>query len=246
MARKPEVVIASIAVVLALVALVGVIGTLYVRPVAAQASSGVQGMRQVTVVGNGEAKGTPDTATVQLGIETRAATASEAVAQNSQQMTALIAKVKELGVNDEDIQTSNFNVSPDYDYEAKQVRGYVVSNSASVTIRNLETAGTLLDQVVQLGANQIFGISFSVADPDAVLADARQAAIDDARAKALQLAQAMGAQVGDVLVISENVGSTPVVPLPMAAEFAQDRAAVPVEAGSQSFTAQVQVTFALR
>jgi uncharacterized protein len=246
MARKPEVLIASVALVLALAALVGVVGAIYARPAAAQAQVGVQGMRQITVIGNGEAKGTPDTAQVQIGVETRAPEAAAAVSENNQRMAELIAKLKEQGVADADIQTAGFNVSPDYDYEARQVRGYVVSNSVSVTIRDLENTGGLLDAVVQAGANNIYGVSFSVADPKAVLADARQAALDDARAKALQMAQASGATLGDVLVITENIGSVP-PPMPMAADMAQaESRSVPVQPGSQSFNAQVQVTFALR
>lgn len=244
MARKPEVIIASIAIVLSLAALVAVIGASYARPAAAQ-SVGVPGMRQITVVGDGASKATPNVATVQIGVETRAATSSEAVGQNSTQVAALLAKIKELGVKDEDVQTAGFGVSPDYDYEAKVVKGYVVNNQLSVTIRDLAKAGGLLDQVVQAGANNIYGLSFSVADSKAALADARQAALDDAKAKAQQLASLSGATLGEVLLITENIGSQQPVPM-MAGAAEMARADVPVQAGSQSFNAQVQVTFALR
>lgn len=240
------------ATALLLAVLVGIVGLLYSRPVTAQTSTGVTGMRQITVVGQGEVKGKPDTATVQIGVETEAATSQEALAKNTAQTQAVQAKLKELGVDLKDIQTSNFNIFPVYTNPGadgkQQLSGYRVSNMVAVTIHNLDQAGTLLDQVVQAGANSIYGVSFSVADPEALLKTAREAAVKNARARAEQMAQAGGASVGDVLVITENVGQAAPVPMPM-----MDRAAavgqaapVPVQPGEQSFSVGVQVTFALR
>jgi hypothetical protein len=203
-------------------------------------------MRQVTVVGHGEVKGRPDTATVQIGVETEAPVAKDALAKNTDQATALQAKLKELGVAEKDIQTSNFNIYPTYGTDGRQITGYHVSNSVVVTIRDLAKAGTLLDQVVQAGANSISGISFSVDDPKALLNQARDQAMQDARTRADQLAKGGSAAVGDVLVITENIGSAPPVPLRMAAPEAADSKAVPVQPGEQSFTIDVQVTFQLR
>jgi uncharacterized protein YggE len=236
-----------VAAVLLLAVLAGLVGVLYARPATAQ-GAGVIGMRQVTVVGRGEVKGRPDTATVQIGVETEAANAQEALAQNTAQAQALQQKLEELGIAKEDIQTSNFNIYPTYGQDGRQITGYHVSNSVSVKIRNLDQAGTLLDQVVQAGANSVSGISFSVADPDELLKQARTQAIADAKVRAQELASAGGASVGDVLVISENVGAQPPIPLPMLAraEMAQDAAAVPVQPGEQTFSVDVQVTFALR
>ncbi|KPV48976.1 hypothetical protein SE17_35190, partial [Kouleothrix aurantiaca] len=131
--------------------------------------------------------------------------------------------------------------------DGRQVTGYRVSNTVTVTIRNLDSAGALLDQVVQAGANSIYGINFSVADTNALMEQARKAAVADAKARAGQLAAAGGATVGDVLVISENV-SAPPVPMPMMdrAAAAEGGAAVPVQAGEQTLSVDVQATFALR
>jgi uncharacterized protein YggE len=106
----------------------------------------------------------------------------------------------------------------------------------------------LLDQVVQAGANSIYGVSFSVEDPKALREQARAAAIEDAKAHAAQLAQVAGASLGEVLVITENIGSQPPVPLAMAARdaVAEAGAPVPVQPGEQTFSADVQVTFELR
>jgi len=215
---------------------------------AAQAQpAGVTGARQVTVVGRGEAQGTPDTGYVQIGVETEANTTEEALEQNNAQVAAIIERIKQLGVAEEDIQTSNFSINTRYDNDGRRVVGYQVSNIISVTIRNLEQTGTLLDQVVQVGANRVYGINFGVDDPSELLAQARDKAVADARAKAEQLAQASGASVGRVLVITENVGSQSPIPMPMRSGIAEeDAAAVPIQTGRQTVSTQVQVTFELQ
>lgn len=246
MTRRLSLILSTAAVLLVVIALVGVGGLLFARPATAQNSVGVNDMRQVTVVGHGEVIAQPDTATVQIGSDTEATTAKDALAKNTEQTQAFLAKLKELGVAEKDMQTSNFSIYPTYSDDGHQITGYHVSNSVTVTIHDLSKAGELLDQVVQAGANSIGGISFSVADTDALLAKAREQALQDARTRAEQLAKAGGATVGDLLVITENVGSAP-IPLTrsLVANSAESKA-VPVQAGEQSYSADVQVTFQLR
>jgi hypothetical protein len=240
-------IVGLVATALLLAVLVGIVSILYSRPATAQTNTGVPGMRQITVVGQGEVKGKPDTATVQIGVDTEAPTAQEALNQNTAQTQAVQAKLKELGIAEKDMQTSNFSIFPAYDADGQRVTGYRVSNMVSVTIRNLDQTGILLDQVVQVGANSVYGISFSVDDPKVLFDQAREAAMQDAKERATKLAQAGGASIGDVLVITENIGAESPIPLAMPAMAeAADRAAVPVQPGEQSFNLSVQVTYALR
>ena len=246
MTSRSTAIMSIIASALLLLALAGIGALLFTRPAAAQSNSGVPGMRQVSVLGHGEVKARPDTATIQIGIDTEAANAKDALAQNNTQAQALQQKLAELKIDTKDIQTSNFSISPTYGNDGRQVTGYRVSNIVTVTIRNLDSASTLLDQVVQAGANNIYGISFSVADTQKLMEQARQAAMADAKVRATQLATAGGAAVGDVLIISENV-SAPPVPMPMLDRAAaQGAPSVPVQAGEQSISIDVQATFALR
>ncbi len=240
--------IGVIAAILLLAVLAGIVGVLYARPATAQTNVGVPGMRQITVIGRGEVQGRPDTAIIQIGVETERPSAQEALAQNTTQAQAIQQKLKDLGIAEKDIQTSNFSIYPVYNEDGRQVNGYRVSNSVTVKIRNLDQAGTLLDQVVQVGANQVYGINFSVDDPKALLDQARKAAMQDAMARAGTLAGAGNATVGDALVITENIGSMPPMPMPMAAraDMAQGGAPVPVQPGEQTFSIDVQVTFALQ
>ena len=248
MARRFGITVGVVAALLVLAVLAGIVGVLYARPATAQSNVGVPGMRQVTVVGHSEVKGRPDTATIQIGVETEAPAAKDALAKNTDQAQAIQAKLKDLGVAEQDMQTSNFNIYPTYATDGRQITGYHVSNSVIVKIRDLDKAGNLLDQVVQAGANSINSINFSVDDPNALLSQARTQAMQDAHARADQLAKAGGAAVGDVLTITENVGSQPPPPVMYAAPAADagQSKAVPVQPGEQSFSIDVQVTFALR
>lgn len=221
--------------VLLLILLIG-----WSTPVAAQ-----EVVRQVTVVGSGEVTAVPDVAEVWIGVETEAPTVQEALETNNAQVAAIIAQIQALGISETDIQTRSFRISPRYDRENRQVTGYVVCNILEVTIRNLEQAGALLDQVVQLGANRIYGINFRVENPEAVLDQARAAAMTDARRKAEQLAQLANAQLGEVLIITENIGTPPTPVVRDAPEAAPATGAVPIEPGEQTFTVQIQVTFEL-
>jgi uncharacterized protein YggE len=233
-------------VTLALVALAGVSGALTARPVAAQQVPSTS-TRYISVIGHGEIKVRPDTAIIQIGVETQAATAKDALAQNTTQTQAVQKKLTDLGIDTKDIQTTNFGIYPVYGTDGRQVTGYRVTNSVSVKIRGIDKAGTLLDQVVQAGANSIYGISFTVDNTQNVMNQAREAAMRDAKARADLLAKAGGATVGEVLIINENLSQQPIpYAVPARAEAAQMDSAVPVQPGEQSYTADIQVTYALR
>lgn len=213
----------------------------------ASAQDATQGAtRNITVVGNGSVAGTPDTASVDIGVETRGDTAADALTENTTQVNEMLERMQDLGIDEKDIQTSNFSIYAEYNRDGDQIVGYNVNNTVSVKIRDLTSAGELLDQVVQVGANRIYGISFYVDEPAELQAQARDAAIADARAKAERMAQQSGATLGEVLTITENVGS-PIEPV-LYAETAQAAVggAVPIQAGEQAFNVNIQVTFALR
>jgi uncharacterized protein YggE len=235
--------ITVLSAVLAL-ALVAIGGALIVRPAIAQSGDAVPARRHITVVGHGEAEGRPDTASVQIGVTTEAATAQEALAQNNAQAQAIHASLKELGIEPKDIRTSNFSIFPLYDKEGHKVTDYRVSNTVTVTIHNLDQAGMVLDQVVQVGANRINGISFRVSDLAALQEQTRASAMQNAQAKAAQLAQAADAALGEVLVITENVGNQP--PVPLMTETAGKGGGVPIEPGQQQISVAVQVTYGLK
>lgn len=206
--------------------------------------------RTVTVVGNGQVDVAPDQAIARLGVQTEAATASGALADNTQQMQALLSSLTDAGVVRADIQTQSIQLYPRYAEPRStvvtatpQIAGYIAANVVEVRVRNLDNLGTLLDAAVSAGGNTIENVRFVVSDTSARMDDAREAAVTDALRKARQLATLTGAQLGEVLSISE----VSAVMAPFMAQAAMPNAggAVPIEAGTQSLSTQVQVTWRL-
>jgi len=208
--------------------------------------------------GHGEIMAKPDTAYVTSGVTSQAATAKDALAANTADMTALIGVLKDAGVAEEDIQTSGFAVNPNYIYSDQRdangyqlppkISGYTVTNSVTVHVRDLSILGTMLDKEVSVGANTINGINFAVEDPSALYDEARKAAFTDAKGKADLYADAAGVSLGAIQTISENQGYTqpPQPYLYKATAAAADRSApVPVEAGQLTFSIDVAITWDL-
>jgi uncharacterized protein YggE len=204
--------------------------------------------RTINVSGYGQVSAQPDVAVARLGVQTEAEEAAEALAQNSQQMQALVDALKGADVAAEDIQTQVVRLHPRYEGEPRgegqpELVGYTATNLVEVYMRDLDTVGEILDTAIQAGGNRIEDIRFEVSDPAAYLDQAREAAWNDAQHKAKQLAGLASAELYEVLTISESGhGPQPVVERPMAVEAA---AAVPVEPGSQTIEVQLQVTWLL-
>ena len=153
------------------------------------------GQRTLNVTGEGTASAVPDLAWLKLGVDTQAAQAEAALRANANAMSKVIAALKTDGVADKDVQTSNLSITPLYPDDPKKPRvvvGYRVGNTLTVRIRDLKQSGTIVDQVVALGSNDIAGIRFDVDDPTAAENEARAAAMRDAIAKAKLYAASAG------------------------------------------------------
>jgi len=202
---------------------------------------------EITVIGKGEAIGKPDQAQVQVGVDILADSVEVAASQNQAVINEIMSALTAQGVEPKDIQTTNFNVWVEQIYlegQTPQVGGYHVSNQVNVTIRESDKVGEVLSAVIGAGANNIFGISFSVADPATLEAEARAKAMEDARARAEELAQLGQVELGDVKLISEVIAQT-------GPPFAAFEQAATVEApsivpGQLTFQIQLQVTYNIR
>lgn len=153
----------------------------------------------------------PDVAQIGAGVTTRAPTAQEAVRQNAQAMEQVIAKLRELGIASRDIQTSNFNLNPQYDYDrnggARTFVGYDVNNQVQVKLRDLERAGEVLDALVSAGANNIYGPNFMLEADEAAKREARTKAYQSGQAMAQEYARMAGYSGVRLLEISETFQS---------------------------------------
>jgi uncharacterized protein YggE len=208
----------------------------------------------ISVSGTGKINAQPDIAVATVGVETQATTASQALSQNNQQMSAVVNALTQAGVAAADIQTQVVQLVPIYQQPQPAqttpmtptlptLIGYTATNLVQVTVRKLDTLGSLLDAAVEAGGNQIQGISFELSDPSAALDQARQAAWSDAQHKAQQLAGLADVQLGKVLSITE---STP-GPIPFIQRAAvSSAAAVPIQPGTLTIEVDLQVTWLLQ
>lgn len=207
--------------------------------------------RVISLTGHGEVKSAPDMAFVTTGVVSQGATAAEALSANTTAMTNLFAALKAAGIEEKDVQTSNFMVQPRYNYpenKPMELVGYEVSNTVTVNVRKLADLGALLDKLVQSGSNQISGIGFSVSQPEAALDEARKLATADAARKAKVYAEALGVSLGPVLSVSEGFNVPPPMPLLRGKAMMADAASapVPVAAGEQTLSVDVNITWEIR
>jgi uncharacterized protein YggE len=188
-------------------------------------------------------------ATVQVGVVTEGASASEALKKNSEAMAGLIQSLAGQGIAEKDIQTTNVSVSPRYstgqDRGSMHIVGYEANNNVQAKVRQLSNLGEILDDVVEKGANRMHGVAFSVAEPNPILDQARQKAIQDAHRKADLYATAAGVKLGRVLLIEEQSHHLPRMEPLVMARGAMVASAVPVASGEQEFRVSISVTYAL-
>lgn len=205
---------------------------------------------RLDVNAEGEVTRAPDFASIDAGVVTQADTAAVAMQDNARRMAATVAALKKAGVADRDIQTSAISLSPRYRYGENQppvITGYEASNRVTVRFRDIARAGSILDTLVTVGANQISGPNFLIDKPDAALDEARVQALQKARARADLYARAAGLRVKRIIAISEQGGYSPPQPFPqmMRAASPMEKADTHIAPGEQRVSVSVSVIFEL-
>jgi uncharacterized protein len=235
------------------IALVACSGTLPAQTAAPAQQTGTvnPAVGGITVVGQGNAFGEPDQASVIVGVDTFAPSVGEATTQNQATLDRIMATLEAQGIAPEDIQTTNYSLYAEQIYGEQGpegIAGYRVSNQVNVRIRDISKVGDVLGAVTEAGANAIYGVSFSVADPAALEAEARALAMADAEKRADSLAGLANVNLGEIRLISEVVGQ-PVMPLGMGGGFAMEQADISapgISPGQLSYQVQVQVTYEIQ
>lgn len=202
----------------------------------------------ITISGTGKITSKPDLAVVSLGLYSEGKEVPVIQDDNSKKVNAIIGSLKKLGIAEDDIQTSNYTISPKYDYSngTQSVNGYTVSQSLTVKVRDLSRIGQVLSDAGNAGANQINGVTFSIDDPAALKVQARAKAIEDARKKADELAKAMGVDIVRVVTFSESASSVPGQPVyTFRAEDVASQAP-DIKPGALDVAADISVTFEIR
>ena len=201
----------------------------------------------IMVTGMGEVLVKPDMARVNIGVVTQFETASEGVRRNNDAVEELFRTLDEQGIAETDIQTSNFSVAPQYNYDrsgqAPRLIGYRVTNQVRVVVRSIADLGALLDKVVTAGANQINNVTFAINEAQSFEDTARRKAMADAHRKAELYAQEAGVRLGAVLRVEEAADTFPMPQIDF--DAVQEARAVPIAPGQQALRQQVRVTFAI-
>lgn len=207
---------------------------------------------RLDLVVSGKSTRVPDVATISTGVQTRGATAKEAIAQNAERMSRILAALRAAGVAERDIRTSQLNLNPEYDYrrengEGPRLTGYMATNQVTVRFRDISKSGGIIDALVGVGANQINGPMLSIDDPATAMDEARADAIATGTRRAELYAAAMGKRVVRIAMVREGgaVERPEIIVTGSRAMMAEDAAATEIVPGEQDVSVTLQMSFDL-
>jgi uncharacterized protein YggE len=204
----------------------------------------------VVTSGQGETRVSPDRAAVFIGVETRAATAAQASAENARKQRAVLDTLRALGIAGDQVGTVDFSVYPEMAPQprpdvAPRVTGYTVRNTVRVEIRKIEQVGSIIDAVIAKGANGINSLQFYASNVDEARRRALAEAVDRARGDAEALARAAGRCVEEPLELSTAQAVRPVFQEMALARRAAADVPTPIEPGEQTLTVHVSARWRL-
>lgn len=205
----------------------------------------------VVTAGEGVVRKAPDRAWVTIAAESRARTAEEAQRANAEAMSAVNAKLKASGIAADAIQTTLFDLQPEFDYAngRQTLRGYVARNQVQVRVDMLTKLGEIIGSVVSTGATNVGGVRFDLQDRDAAERQALRLAVADARERADAAAAGAGMKVERVIRVEEQREMPVPVPRPMTMALGRAEAspaAVPIESGQIEIRTRVSLTASIR
>ncbi len=221
------------------------------RPSLAKTDENPSRERTIKVEGEGKVWAVPDQAEMEVEVQEEGQDIDELSSLAQTKMEKIFNAVKSIGIPEKDIQSTTYNVQPKVRYYKgeTQKEGYIVSHKIRVVIKNVDSAGKVLNEVLKDGATNVNGPNSSFSDPAKLKIEALKSAVDDAHAKAEAMAQSAGVGVGPVYSITQINVSMPYRPagrvmsgLAASAEGAE----VSLATGQNEVTAQVEVIYSLK
>ena len=202
------------------------------------------------VSGEGKVTGVPDVAFVTVGIQASGTTVKAAQDQINSTINKIAEALKSIGIGSKDIQTTNYNINPNYDFRegGQRITGYSASTNLSIKVRQIKKVNEVIDAATADGANQVGGVNFDIDDRTKLENEAREEAVADAKEKAENAAKIAGFKLGRIVNYSENLGDFP-GPIPlraMAVGSAEDSQATQVEPGSTDVTVNVTLSYEIQ
>lgn len=213
---------------------------------------------EFAVTGTGKVEMIPDTANISAGITvTNVRTTKEAETKISDINNKIVNSLKKLGIQKEDIKTSNFSINPEYDYqtyrpEVNRIKGYSGNAGVTIKVKDTKLAPQVIDAVTQAGANNVSVSNFTIENPEKFKEEARDKAIKNAKDQATKLAKSLGIKLGRVvnLVESSDGGYPP--PYYSSTSYdakqmgGEQRPAPDIQPGSQTINSTVTLYFQTR
>jgi len=235
---------------------VGIFALVVGANIALDWSSSLYPSKTIYVSAEGKATVSPDIAKVSFSVVSEGPSPEKLQEDNSKKMASAIDFVKSVEVDGKDIKTTNYNLSPRYEYDESTrksyISGYTLTQTALVKVRDLNKVAKVLGGLSELGVNQISSVSFEIDEPDKYLAEARNEAFTKAHEKAREMAKLNGVKIKRVLNFSEYRGG-PVYPYYYGEALGKGGDIVssasylpPIEPGTEEITVQVNVTYEIQ
>lgn len=209
----------------------------------------------ITVNGSGKVTAKSDIAVINAGVLTEKNTVAEAQKENTAKMNAIVSALKdEFKIADSDIKTSQYSISPRYDWSdgSQRIIGYSVNQSVEIKVRDFDKIGNILSRSAELGTNSLNGPNFTIDDPETFKAEARAKAIAQAKEKAKILADQVGINLGSIVNFSENFSGSP-DPVFYKNDVAfglgaggSELSAPSIEAGSEEVAVNISISYEIR
>ncbi len=238
---------------LSAILVVGVLVFLVGEIILQQQTISQQNQNQITVSGEGKVYAKPDVAIVSLGVTTQGSTVADVTKSNTEEMNAVIDAIKNLKIDDKDIQTTNYNLSPSYNYTEKMgnvFQGYTLEQDVQVKIRDFTKIGDVLSQATIKGANLVGDLQFTIDNPEQFQEQARAKAIAQAKADAQNLAKESGVNLGKIINVYENnENPSPVVynsAMKLGGGAAVSSVAPTVQPGQQEIDVTINLTYQVK
>ena len=206
--------------------------------------------REITVSAVGRSFVVPDIALVRLGVQTEGMQVDRVVKENTEKMNAILKEIKDLGIEEKDIQTTNYNLAPRYEWPSTAERvfkGYTLTQEIRVKIRDFKKIGEILETGTNKGANLIGDLQFTIDDPEKIKEGARKEAIEKAKAKASQLANQSGLKLGKLIDVYEESYSPYSSDVEKFGLGGGEKRAVPeIQPGEQEVTVIISLVYRIR
>ena len=212
----------------------------------------IQNQNQITVSGEGKVYAKPDVAIISLGVNTTGATVADVTKRNTEKMNAVNDAVKKLGAEDKDIQTTNYNLTPLYnwtEWAGRVFQGYALDQNIQVKIRDFAKIGDILSAGTASGANLAGDLRFTIDNPEQLKNEARAKAIKQAKANAENLAKESGIKLGKLINVFESNNSYPVIynkAMGLGGAVAESASSPVIQPGQQEIDITINLTYQVK